>query len=118
MSIPVPLDRLAAEIACRPFGYLVTVGDDQRPHVVALVPLVDDEGRLHLDAGGRTRRNAAAHPAVTMVFPPAPHDDHSLVVDGTALHGADTDGEPSGPGALIVVPTWAVRHRPAPPVER
>ena len=119
MSIPVPLDRLRDEVGRRAFGYLVTVGDDQRPRAVALVPVLDEEGRFHLEVGERTGRNAAARPAVTMVFPPAEHDDHSLVVDGTlAVGGTVTDGDPADTITVVLTPTWAVRHRPAPPVDR
>jgi hypothetical protein len=112
VSIPVPLDRLTDEVRRRPFGYLVTVGDDQRPRAVALVPVIDEEGRFHLEVGERTQRNARARPAVTMVFPPAEHDDHSLVVDGTLAVDTVTGT------AVVLTPTWAVRHRPAPSVER
>jgi hypothetical protein len=112
VSIPVPLDRLTDEVRRRPFGYLVTVGDDQRPRAVALVPVIDEEGRFHLEVGERTQRNAVARPAVTMVFPPAEHDDHSLVVDGTLAVDTVTGT------AVVLTPTWAVRHRPAPSVER
>ena len=58
-------------------------------------------------AGARCR-NAVARPQVTIVFPPAPHaDGMSLVVDGDATVAGDH---------VDVVPTWAVLHRPAPPV--
>lgn len=118
MSIPVPLDRLTDEVRRRPFGYLVTVGDDQRPRAVALVPVIDGDGCFHLEVGERTRRDAVTRPAVTMVFPPAGHDDHSLVVDGTlAVDDRDADADPDA-NRVVLTPTWAVRHRPAPSVER
>jgi hypothetical protein len=104
VSIGVPLDQLAGAVAARQFGYLITVGDDGRAHAVALAPTVD--GRtLRFAAGGRSCRNAAARPAVTVVFPPSDDDAFSLVVDGTA----SVDGD-----VIDVVATWAVRHRPAP----
>ncbi|HEY5662818.1 MAG TPA: hypothetical protein VIS05_02155 [Ilumatobacter sp.] len=110
MSIPVPIDRLFDEVGRWGFGYLVTVSDDQRPHLLALVPSVHDTaaGRcLRFDAGGgRAGRNAAVRPQVSAVFPPADHaDGYSLVVDGVA-HVDDR--------FVDVVPTWAVLHRPAP----
>ena len=110
MSIEVPLDELADEVARWGFCYLLTVSDGERPHLLALQPEVattGDELRLRVDAGGgRACRNAAARPSVTLVFPPVPHSEGmSLVVDGiAAVDGAIVD----------VTPTWAVRHRPAP----
>jgi hypothetical protein len=110
MSIEVPLDELADEVARWGFCYLLTVSEGERPHLLALHPeLVGTHGdlRLRFDAGGgRACRNAAERPDVTLVFPPVPHSEGmSLVVDGTAT----LDGS-----VIEVAPTWAVRHRPAP----
>jgi hypothetical protein len=104
VSIAVALEDLPAEVQRRGFGYLLTVGDDGRPHVVALIPTVVGRA-LHFDAGGRTCRNVEARSAVCVVFPPTGDDDFSLVVDGEAR----VDGP-----SVAVTPTWAVRHRPAP----
>lgn len=110
MSVEVPVDELADEVGRWGFCYLLTVSEDERPHLLALRPDVIGSGtdhRLRFDAGGgRACRNAAERPNVTLVFPPVPHSEGmSLVVDGIA--GVD--------GSMIdVTPTWAVRHRPAP----
>lgn len=105
MSIPVPLDALPDALGTRGFGYLITVADDGRSKVLALVPEVRD-GELWFEVGsGGTAANARARPEVTVVFPPTADDEFSLIVDGhSTLHGE----------RLAVVPTWAVRHRPAP----
>ena len=50
VSIEVPLDELAAAVAARRFGYLVTVGDDGHAHVVAFVPEATGH-RLRFQAG-------------------------------------------------------------------
>ena len=111
MSIAVPIDELFEQIGSWGFGYLLTVSDDDRTHLLALRPAVvdgADGGRLlRFDAGGgRACRNAAVRPSVSLVFPPADHSDgYSLVVDGeAAVDGSFVD----------VTPTWAVLHRPAP----
>jgi Pyridoxamine 5'-phosphate oxidase len=104
VSIPVDLAELAGHVVVRGFGYLLTVGDDGRPHAVALRPDVDG-ATLRFAAGGRTGSNAAARPDVAVVFPPHEGDDFSLVVDGTATVEGST---------VVVVARSAVRHRPAP----
>ncbi|GAA2866566.1 hypothetical protein GCM10010472_24900 [Pseudonocardia halophobica] len=105
MSIAVPTDDLAATVARFGFAYLLTIGDDGRPHVAAVTPAVTD-GRVAVgDLGRRTRANATARPAVTLVWPPSSAEEHSLIVDGSAVLSGD---------ALVVTPTRAVLHRPAP----
>jgi hypothetical protein len=103
MSIAVPVDELAEALAAYPWGYLVTVGDDQRARSLA-VPTVLENGRLWCPAGERTRACAAARSSVTMLFPPRQGTEFSLIVDGDAT--VTDEG-------VWVQPTWAVRHRPA-----
>lgn len=91
----------------------MTVSDEGRAHVLA-VDVVARDGVLIMDVGRSTLRNVAAAPEVTLVLPPidgrsdvaGDHDAYSLVVDGT---GEEVDGR------LVVRPTGAVLHRPAPP---
>jgi hypothetical protein len=114
VSVEVPIPQLFADIDSWGFGYLLTVSEGERVHLLALRPSVlgdegDDGGRrLRFDAGGgRACRNAAARPDVSIVFPPhVDADGMSLVVDGSA----SVDGE-----FVDVTPTWAVLHRAAPP---
>ena len=110
MSIQVALDRLAGELDRWDFCYLLTVSDDERPHLLALRPAVDErDGIVVLRfevGGGRAGRNAIARPNVTLVFPPTDGSEGmSLVVDGEA---AVADG------TLDVSSTSAVLHRAAP----
>ena len=109
MSIRVELDALADEVERWGFGYLTTVSDDGRPHLLALRPVVVDRTApvLRFDAGGgRACRNAGERAAVAVMFPPAPHSDgFSLVLDGdAAVDGSYVD----------VTVTSALLHRPAP----
>ena len=107
----MPVERLFDEVAQWGFGYLLTVTDDGRPHLLALTPSVHGDGAervLRFDAGGgKACRNAGVRPSISVVFPPSTHSDGmSLVVDGQAR----VDGD-----LVDVVPTWAVLHRKAPP---
>ncbi len=111
MSIEVSIDDLFDQIERWGFAYLLTVSDDERPHLLALRPtvLTGDDGarRLRFDAGGgRACRNATARSSVSLVFPPNDESDGlSLVVDGVATVDEQF---------VDIAPTWAVLHRPAP----
>lgn len=111
MSIEVPIAHLGGELERRSFGYLVTVGDDLRAHVVALRPRVvdhDDGPVVRFDAGSRrAAHNIAERPAVTIVFPPTDEGGTSLIVDGTAVADANH---------IDITPSWAVLHRDAPAI--
>jgi hypothetical protein len=106
VSISVTIERLMDEVGEWGFGYLLTVSDDSRAHLLALRPKVVGEV-LRFDAGGgRACRNAEARPQVTIVFPPGEHSNGlSLVVDGEATVDGNT---------IDVRPASAVLHRPAP----
>jgi hypothetical protein len=107
MSVKVDLDGLADALGDFSFAYLVTVGDDYRAHTVAVGPVLTD-GTLRIGSvGNSTRRNASAHPSVTLVWPPQEPGGYTLIIDGTA----DADG--SIDGGLNIHPTGAVLHRPA-----
>ena len=119
MSIAVPIPQLFDQLDRWGFCYLLTVSDDQRPHLLALRPEVvgAGDGRvLRFEVGaGRAGRNAAQRPEVSVVFPPAEHSEgFSLVVDGRAGPGTSDGFVDTPDGFLDVVPTWAVLHRPAP----
>lgn len=105
MSIPVPLAELPATLGRFRFAYLLTVDDAQRAHLVAITPTLAD-GRLRVTgAGWATFANAAARADITVLWPPTERGGHSLIVDGAATRVGDE---------LVVDPTHAVLHRPAP----
>lgn len=104
MSIPVDVAALGEQMTSHSFCYLLTVGEDDRAHAVAVRPVLAD-GVLSAEAGRTSCANVANRPAVSLVFPPATLDGYSLIVDGQATA---TDG------VVKVVPSRAVLHRPAP----
>mgnify|MGYP005860377935 CR=1 FL=1 len=111
MSVPVALAELRAALAERPSAaYLLTVSDDGRPHAVH-VALAWDGDRLAAEVGRRTAANAAARPAVSLVFPVRTPDDYSLIVDGTASPAEASAGDE--PRRVLIAPTKAVLHRAA-----
>jgi Pyridoxamine 5'-phosphate oxidase len=109
MSIPVSLDRLRAAIAERAASaYVLTVSDDGRPHAVH-APVRWEGDALAADVGRRTAANAAARPGVSLLYGVRADGEYSLIVDGTAAVARAGDGQ-----RLLVTPTKAVLHRPAP----
>lgn len=104
MSVKVDLDKLAETLVDFPFGYLITVGDDFRAHTVAVTPVFEDGAFVIGPLGGTTRRNAGAHGAVTVLWPPREPTGYSLIVDGTA--------EVTEAGVRLT-PSRAVLHRSA-----
>src|SRR5262245_51787906 len=105
MSVAVDLEGLTERIAeFGPAAFLVTIGDDG-PHVVS-VAVTQDGDRLAVPAGRRSRANAAARPAVTLLWPATPGGAYSLLVDGAA----STDDDD---GPVAITPTSAVLHRVA-----
>lgn len=110
MSIAVELDELVEFISSNHGndGYVITIGEDGRPRL-AHVRVTADGTRLRVELGRGGTLNAEARPAVTILFPAPAEGDMSLIVDG------DATVERAGDAATVVIsPTWAVRHRPAP----
>jgi hypothetical protein len=105
VSLKVELGELAKTLEPYGFAYLVTVGDGGRAHVLAVTPVLSDDGLVVGGVGRHSQENATARPGVTLVWPPAESGGFSLLVDGAAT----VDGE-----TITVAPTKAVLHRPAP----
>ncbi len=105
------LERLAEETSrMGGWAYVLTVSDDGRPHVVAAVLSWSGTGELVATVGHRSLDNVSRCPGVTLLWPPAQPGGHSLIVDGSArLERGDRRD-----GLVIVQPTRAVYHRPAP----
>ncbi len=108
MSVRVDIDELAVRL--REFGvtpYLLTTGDDGRPHATHVVVSLDGS-ELVCGVGRKSARNATARPSVCLLWPPTQIGGFSLLVDGTAT-AAVTDDETT----LRIEPTAAVLHRNA-----
>ncbi|BBZ65945.1 hypothetical protein MINS_13740 [Mycolicibacterium insubricum] len=103
----VDLDRLAVALDEYQQAFLVTVGDDHRPHSVLVDPVLTG-GVFDLGPfGGHTATNITAHSIVTILWPPREPGGYALMVDGRA--------SPTTPGTLRVTPTRALLHRRAKP---
>ncbi len=112
MSIPVPVEDLDVVIGrYGPRPFLLTTGDDARPHATHVAVTVDGN-RLHCAIGRRTARNAGARPLVSLVWPPIEAEGFSLIVDGAI----EVDSDVAEARATIIA-TNAVLHRPAPVAE-
>lgn len=105
MSIPVDLATIPEQLERFATAYLLTTSGE-KVKAVAAAPVLE-EGRLRVSGPGRgSLANAAAHPDVTLMWPPTGHTEpagFTLLVDGTAA----IDGED-----VLVTPSWAVLHRP------
>jgi len=108
MSIRVPLDEVAATVdvyGSKPF--LLTTGDDGRPHATHVTVSVDG-AILQCGLGRRTAQNAAARPKVSLLWSAIEQGGDSLIVDGDIVVSGDTDTDPAG----TITPTSAILHRP------
>jgi hypothetical protein len=106
MSVAVALDALEAQVD--EFGrhpYLITVNAAGRAHVVSVRARLDS-GTVFASAGRTSRENVDSNPTVTVLWPAAPGDPYSLIVDGEGT--VDSDAE-----EIAVTPTRAVLHRVA-----
>lgn len=101
----VDLDRLTEALTEYGSAFLTTVADDHQAHTVMVDPVFTDGVFDVGEVGTRTATNIAAHPAVTLLWPPRAPGGYALMVDGRA-DGGDT---------VRVVPTKALLHRRAAP---
>ena len=111
MEMSTPAGTLDLDAALRERGsaaYIVTVDGGGAPHVVHAE--VHRHGAGLVAAVGRhTADNAESRPRVSILYPARDPASYSLIVDATATV------EPSAGGSrLLLAPTRAVLHRPAP----
>ena len=111
MSVPVPLDELAAAVErFGPIGFLMSGGGDGRPRINH-VRLRCEGPVLHTEVGRGTAAALRERPLVSCLWPAGDAEELSLIADGTA---ALVDGGEPGPDGRIpatITVTWAVLHR-------
>jgi hypothetical protein len=106
MSKAIDLGRLTDVLRDYRFAFLVTVGDDYRPHTTTVTPAYAS-GRLDIGPIGRHgRANLSIRRDVTLIWPPREVSEYSLIVDGHA----ELPDDPAGP--VLVTPGRALLHRP------
>ena len=106
VTMKVELGELADRLGEYSYAYLVTVGDEGRAHLLAVLPELDGDALTIGGVGKHSLANVETHPSATLVWPPATPDGFSLIVDGAAAGG-------TGDGEIVVTPTKAILHRPA-----
>ena len=104
MSIEVGPGELAEMLARFPFVYLLTVGEQPRPHISAQAARVVDGAVVVPGAGRGSRERIAVNELVTLLAPPYEPGGYSLIIDGAGRVDADS---------VVIAPTRAVLHRPA-----
>ncbi|MFB7716052.1 pyridoxamine 5'-phosphate oxidase family protein [Nocardia sp. NPDC056100] len=92
MSTQALPSELVEAIGRYRLAFLITIGPHDGPHTTPQQTILD-ANRVHLPGiGPTTRRNIAASPAITILWPPATPDGHALILDGIAtVSGADLD---------------------------
>jgi hypothetical protein len=109
MSIKVDLQELADQVTERGAGFLITTGDDGRPHTTQVIFEIDGQ-TLRAPAGRKTVRNIVARPLVALLWPPATPGDYNLIIDGSA---AAVEVDDDGKGYAVIEATHAILHRNA-----
>ena len=111
MSIAVGLDELRARIdEFATDAYLLTVSGDGRAHSVA-VAVAWDGDEMVIASGGTSRRNATARPAGRAALAADP-SEAATASSSTPTSRASTTMQ----SCVLLAPTRAVLHRPAPMV--
>jgi hypothetical protein len=112
MPTNVDFDRLAEKLTGRDHAYLITVGDDGRPHPVPVMPVLDgDTVQIGALGGRRSHANLSRSSDVTLLWPPPEPGGYTIIADGQA---EVSDGE-GGLASLKIVPSRAVLIRVATP---
>jgi hypothetical protein len=104
MSVPVEISELESRVG--EFGrtpFLVTTGDDLRPHTTHVV-VGFDGGDIVANIGRKTAHNASSRPLVALLWMPTEAGGYSLIVDGESTVDDST---------IRIRPTKGILHRNA-----
>lgn len=112
MSVPVPLDELAATVErFGPIGFLMSAGGDGRPRINHV--RLRGEGRvLHVEVGRGTAAALAERPLVSCLWPAPAGEAMNLIADGHAEVVPGAEPGPDGRVPAMITVSWAVLHRP------
>ncbi|MGH3562117.1 MAG: pyridoxamine 5'-phosphate oxidase family protein [Mycobacterium sp.] len=112
MTSNVDFGQLAEKLVGHDYAYLITVDDENRPHPVPVMPVLNgDTVEIGALGGRRSRRNLARSTDVTVMWPPPVPGGYTVIADGQA-QVADDGGEVA---SVKFVPTRAVLIRVATP---
>lgn len=108
MSIPIPVQEIAAAAADYGDSAYVLISGSAGPPRVTHSMIAFDEGELVVSIGRRAAAALADNREVSVLWPATDEQSMSLIVDGSVARPVDPEG-----GEVRIVPTGAVRHRPA-----
>jgi hypothetical protein len=109
LSVKIEPTHIGEHLAGREFVYLIT-NSNERSHVVALRPDLNNDIARFANTGRTPLANVAANSSVTLTWPPCDstqtheHAKYSVVADGTSRLDGDV---------IVVTITNAVLNRPA-----
>lgn len=105
MSVRIDLADLPETVARFGPAYLLTTRDD-RVKVLSVAPAMDGSRLTLTTSSHGSAENLAANRVATLVFPPIPPEEMTLLIDGTAT---------AQDRLIVFTPEWAVLHQPATP---
>ncbi len=105
MSTSPQPSHLSDAIGRYRYAYLMTTNAKGAPHATVVHPVLQGDELVVDGVGRRSCENAAARPAIGLVWPPEDPAGYSLIVDGHA----SLDGD-----RMRIAPTRAVLHRSLP----
>lgn len=108
MSIPIPVEEIAAAAADYGDSAYVLVSASAGPPLVTHSMIAFDGGDLVVSIGRRAAAALADNRRVSVLWPATDDQSMSLIVDGSVAMAVDPVG-----GEVRIVPSGAVRHRPA-----
>ncbi len=104
MTIPIPLEDLAATLPRFGSALLMVSRADDWPKLLTVDPYLDVEAVIVPSVPATILRHVAASPRVTLAWPPPERHGHTLIIDGWA---AESDGD------VRITVDHAVLHRPS-----